>query len=106
MKFRLLLEEYNFTIKYKKRQNNIIADALSKIDITIEDLKSLTKQTKSTVNVLIKAQTKYNRQNENKKSQDNLSHIGSALVVLDLFHKLKDRVELKLLEQNAFQKLM
>lgn len=44
VKFRLILEEYSFDIKYIKGQENVIADALSRIVITSDELKSMNEQ--------------------------------------------------------------
>lgn len=41
LKFRLQLEEYNFTVEYLKGQSNSVADALSRIKISSEDLKTM-----------------------------------------------------------------
>lgn len=42
MNFRLLLEEYNFNVEYIKGTDNAAADALSRINISIKDLKEMT----------------------------------------------------------------
>lgn len=40
-RFRLKLEEFDFTIKYIKGKSNVVSDALSRINLDSEDLKSL-----------------------------------------------------------------
>lgn len=42
LKFRLILEEYDFEVLYVKGKDNVVADALSRI--TVEDLKNLQKE--------------------------------------------------------------
>ncbi len=49
-RFRLKLEEYNFSIKYIKGESNVVADALSRTSIHINDLKNLS------VNVITRLQ--------------------------------------------------
>lgn len=51
-KFRLLLEEYNFTIQYTQGKDNCTADALSRIILNSDDLKQLQ------VNVITRSATK------------------------------------------------
>lgn len=41
LKFRLALEEYDFNITYIKGKNNVVADALSRITITSDELKEM-----------------------------------------------------------------
>jgi hypothetical protein len=54
-KFRLCLEEYDFTAEYLKGQDNVAADAFARIVITSEELKNMTKQV---ISVMTRAQTK------------------------------------------------
>lgn len=42
-KFRLLLEEYDFRVEYVKGRDNVVADALSRIIITSDELKEMNK---------------------------------------------------------------
>lgn len=46
-KFRLCLEEYDFTVEYLKGKENAAADALSRIEITSDELKDMTKNVMS-----------------------------------------------------------
>lgn len=61
-KFRLILEEYNFTIEYVPGKKNAVADALSRISIDSQYLKDMT------VNVLTRHQT---RQIQNRSIENN-----------------------------------
>ena len=53
MKFRLTLEEYDFTVEYVKGKDNCAADALSRIKISCEELKDINRKS---VNVMTRAQ--------------------------------------------------
>lgn len=54
LKFRLQLEEYNFTVEYLKGKNNSVADALSRIRLTSKDLKDMSEEIK--INVMTRGQ--------------------------------------------------
>lgn len=41
MKFRLLLEEYDFKVVYVKGRDNVAADALLRIEMESEELKAM-----------------------------------------------------------------
>lgn len=53
MKFRLILEEYDFVLEYLKGKNNAAADALSRLQITSEELKEMCEYT---INVMTRGQ--------------------------------------------------
>ena len=55
MKFRILLEDYDFYVEYVKGSDNAAADALSRITITSKDLKEMHE---CVLNVLTRAQKK------------------------------------------------
>lgn len=55
IKFRLALEEFDFKIVYIKGKNNVIADALSRVIITSDDLKDMSN---NIISVMTRAQTK------------------------------------------------
>lgn len=66
LKFRLVLEEYDFTIQYIKGKDNVTADALSRINITSDELKNMNNQ--FSINVITRAQKKKNDEEERKKA--------------------------------------
>lgn len=55
LKFRLLLEEYDYKVVYVKGCNNVAADALSRIEVNSDELKSMNEHI---VSVLTRAQKK------------------------------------------------
>lgn len=55
LKFRLTLEEYDFNIIYVKGKENVVADALSRITLTSDELKDMNNQS---INVMTRAQKK------------------------------------------------
>jgi hypothetical protein len=55
LKFRLTLEEFDFKIVYIRGKDNVIADALSRIIITSDDLKNINK---NVMTVMTRAQTR------------------------------------------------
>lgn len=65
LKFRLLLEEYDFKIVYLKGKDNVVADALSRVCITSDELKSMHEGI-MTLNVLTRAQKR--KLDENSKN--------------------------------------
>ncbi|KAG7309510.1 hypothetical protein JYU34_005483 [Plutella xylostella] len=100
LKFRLQLEEYDFVIEYVKGKDNTVADALSRITITSEDLKTMNEQ----LNVMTRAQT---------KKVEELKQTGNDLVnnsvqdsrpdqprVVDIIKKPKHFTELSLISKR------
>lgn len=98
LKFRLCLEEYNYSVEYIKGCHNSAADALSRLVITSEQLSEMNQKV---VNVMTRAQS---RLQQAKNSNDNPT---STLVdditggsrpdhprVLEIFKKPKNLVEL------------
>lgn len=66
IRFRLLLDEYDYTIEYVKGRDNAPADALSRVIITSEDLEEMSEKI---VCVMTRAQRR--REKEMKKEKDN-----------------------------------
>lgn len=107
LKFRLLLEEYNFTIEYIKGAQNSAADALSRINI--EDLKLLTEQV---VNVTTRAQARKlkecNQRTDIPKSSIDKHPLNSRPDqprVVEILRKPTDWVELCLINNRNINKL-
>ncbi|KAG6453944.1 hypothetical protein O3G_MSEX008407 [Manduca sexta] len=68
LKFRLILEEFNFKIVYVRGKENVVADALSRICITSEELKDMQAQV---VAIMTRAQKrKIDELNKNKDDNE------------------------------------
>lgn len=70
-KFRLIIEEYNFDIKYIKGKNNVAADALSRIEISSDELKKMANSVEQTLFAITRQQSRILNQNEDKVSFNN-----------------------------------
>lgn len=68
MKFRLQIEEYNFYIEYIRGKHNNVADALSRIRVTSDELKQMNERI---MNVMTRAQAR--KMNQCNQSQDKLT---------------------------------
>lgn len=102
MKFRLLLEEYDFTVEYVKGSDNAAADALSRISLTSNELKELGND-----NILV--MTRAQRKNLSKETNENehvSRHEESDLpYVSEHINKPKESVELKFIKNDELLKL-
>ncbi|CAG4993640.1 unnamed protein product [Colias eurytheme] len=68
-KFRLCLEEYDFVIEYTRGKDNVAADALSRIVLTTDDLKSINNKVNCLM-VMTRRQRKMMDETENKKKDN------------------------------------
>lgn len=111
MKFRLLLEEFNFKVVYIKGNENVVADALSRIVVTSDELKRMNEQF---VNVMTRGQKKRLEQQliESKKSGENSGDIDLPTDkwpdqprVVDILKKPYDSVEMIFMKEEELQKL-
>lgn len=68
-KFRLCLEEYNFVIEYTRGKDNAAADALSRIIITSDELKSMSNKI-NTIMAMTRRQRQIIQKDENKKTKE------------------------------------
>ncbi|KAG7310106.1 hypothetical protein JYU34_004645 [Plutella xylostella] len=101
LKFRLLLEEYDFKIIYIKGKDNVAADALSRICVTSDELKSMNDMI---MNVMTRAQKK---RMEGKDKDDELKIQNDLTTssndwpnqpkVVDILRKPCDSVEVVLM---------
>lgn len=103
-KFRMTLLEYNFSIIYVKGKNNVVADALSRINI--EELQELTKRVdNSKIMVLTRAQTKKLKAEPKKDSPQAVeSDQLDAPIVSEVLRKGTNMIELKEIKITRNQK--
>lgn len=109
LKFRLLLEEYDFHIEYIKGKSNSAADALSRISISSDDLKNINEQ----VCVLTRAQYKKLEENKNAStsqgnSADNIDTNSRPAQprVVEIIRKPKYFTELVFCDDKKINKLL
>lgn len=99
-KFRLILEEYDFTISYVKGSDNVVADALSRVRIDSNELMDMCER----VNVMTRAQSKRNdiqrnlQQEKMTITEERLDHPG----LVEVLNRPVDSVELRPINKNLF----
>lgn len=102
IKFRLVLEEYDFTVEYIKGSHNVTADALSRIRIESSELKKpdVTKNTMQNVNAMTRAQAKTQGvSNQQKGSATNrIDHPG----LVELLKQPIESVEMRPINNEEF----
>lgn len=111
LKFRLQLEEYNFTIDYLKGTQNSAADALSRINITTDELKSMNE--KLSINVMTRAQYRIlqGSENVNGRGNDSVDNIPTNLrpdqpKVVEIIKKPNHFTEISIINQKDLSKLL
>lgn len=109
LKFRLQLEEYNFSIEYIKGKENSAADALSRIVMTSEELKSMNEQV---MNVITRGQARRMKDLQNKPNTLNSSannNISNSRTdqprIVEIIKKPINLVELALTNNRKLLKL-
>lgn len=100
MKFRLILEEYDFVVEYVKGSDNAAADALSRISFTSEELKNMCD---AHINVTTRAQSRKLQDPQfdaasNSSRPDQPNVIGSH-------SKPREAVELRFIDKIELDKL-
>lgn len=107
LKFRLQLEEYNFYIEYLKGQANSVADALSRITISSDDLKIMNEQV---VSVMTRAQIRKHEMSTNKNGNSE-APVDTGLTsrqprIVDIIKKPANITELVLIDSKQLDKLL
>ncbi|KAJ8709933.1 hypothetical protein PYW07_009299 [Mythimna separata] len=106
LKFRLQLEEYNYSVEYLKGSKNAAADALSRIMLSSDDLKKI-----SVLNVITRAQSKQMALSKNadftesKSSHDSSSNNLEQAKVVEIIKKPNNLVELSLTTDKEIKRL-
>lgn len=93
MKFRIILEEYNFEVEYVKGSENAAADALSRI--TLNDLKEMHE---SVINVMTRAGARKLNKLDSSVDMDALDLRPDQPKVVSTHIRPKESVELKLID--------
>lgn len=105
-KFRLTLEEYDFTISYIKGSENVTADALSRIILDSDNLKSMCEREIGCVNVLTRAQTRKNYETDipapHNSFNDRTDHPG----IVEILKRPVDSVEVCPVLYEKFKELV
>lgn len=102
-KFRLILEEYDFEIRYIKGKDNVVADALSRIEIS--ELREMAKLTTPTVAVLTRAQLR-NREGQQQSNEGNMTRTDHPGIV-ELLKKPKDAIKFRpVVDFNEYKKIL
>ena len=104
IKFRLQLEEYDYTVEYIKGSDNAVADSLSRVNITSDELK----QMNECVNVMTRAQYRMSSTSQNSRDISNSKDCQpDQLKIVEIINKPQDSVELRFTnreELNNFYK--
>lgn len=111
LKFRLQLEEYDFAIIYIPGQDNVVADALSRVAITSSELKDINQKLTSAM-IMTRAQTK--KKEEEERMRNNASTESTKFSnmttdlrpkIVEILRKPSDSVELKFIKRDELDKL-
>lgn len=104
-KFRLVLEEYDFTVVYIKGKSNVTADALSRIEISSDELKESKGHVDAVIRVMTRARNKQLLQGKDQQivvnKEERLDHPG----LVELLKKPKNAIELKIVDYKFFNQL-
>lgn len=106
-KFRLCLEEYDFEIEYIKGKDNVLADALSRIIITSDELKNLHE---NSISVMTRAQC---RKNFSKQEDEQFSIVENNSTskrpdqpkIVEILKNPKNSIQLSLITNEILNNL-
>lgn len=97
MKFRLIIEEYDFVLEYLKGKQNAAADALSRIELTSDELKEMNQ---TVVNVMTRGQKAREARDASISNNDWLDHPK----VVEIHSKPKHLTELRFINDSELNK--
>lgn len=103
-KFRLILEEYDFSVHYVKGSENVTADALSRIKLESEDLKEIQNRSIEKLNVITRSHSKKEKPSEQSQTNISLERTDHPVVV-EVLKRPVESVELRPLSNEEFSKL-
>lgn len=100
IKFRLILEEYDFSVEYVKGSDNVQADALSRIILTSNDLIGMNK---NIISVLTRAQRKRMSQVDSLQTNTSDDKRTDHPRVVEVLRHPKEFTELRFLTSSEWQ---
>lgn len=101
-KFRLCLEEYDFEVEYVKGKDNVLADALSRIVISSEDLKVMHEKN---ISVMTRAQHKRLSSTDIYEKDSSVSRTDHPRIV-EVLKKQKNDIEVLQVCLDEWKKLL
>lgn len=104
LKFRLALEEYDFTVEYIKGKENTAADVLSRIKITSKELKEMNE----CLYVVTRSMTKRineEKDNDESNNKDSMHKRSDQPKVVELMTKPRECVELRFITKKELYKI-
>lgn len=101
-KFRLCLEEYDFEVEYVKGKENVLADALSRIVISSEELKSMHEKT---ISVMTRAQCKQLKNSDIRKTDSAVNRTDHPRIV-EVLKKQGNDIEVLQVGVDKWEKLL
>lgn len=106
-KFRLILEDYDFTIEYIRGSSNVTADALSRVILTSDELKNLNTHSISAITRAQKMKSETVEKPESKRDNEILSKSRPDQPKLaQLLKKPKECTQLLLLNKRDKSKML
>lgn len=104
IKFRLILEEYDCKIVYVKGKHNVIADALSRVSITLSELKDMKETILSVTTRGQKRREEESRMKEQTVPSSTTDNWPDQPRVVELLRQPCDSIEMKLVEERTIKK--
>lgn len=105
-KFRCQLEEYDFTVEYITGKRNTTADALSRIILTSDELKTISQSVENNIFALTRSKTKEIDENNFEKNTNSNLHNGiDHPGVVELLKKPDEVCKLRLIDEKEFNEL-
>lgn len=102
-KFRLCLEEYDFQVEYIKGKDNVLADALSRIVISSDDLKTMHEKT---ISVMTRAQCRLQSENSVIREKDSTVCRNGQPRIVEVLKKQGSDIELIQSGFDEWEKLL
>lgn len=104
-KFRLVLEEYDFIIKYVRGRDNVVADALSRVEISSDELKEMGNEINRVMYVTTRAEAKKGTEMPTGTFSNSDERTGHPRIV-ELLKSPKEAYQLCPVPQVEFNKML